>query len=184
MISHYYAEGPFRGLTGLDLALTPKDFETLHTIAVDDLGWERGRQEGGEYFTLSLMDQVWLHTLREVRTRLLGAIAKHAGVKPVKLQDKNDFWLIYYPEGSVGVPTHKDPAPFGAKHVRANVAVTSPETGGKLVLPNATNSDRWLEIPPSPGQGIIFSPSEAEHAVSPVGKGGRLIVSVGAIIST
>lgn len=173
---------PWHKLTALELALSPIEMETVREQAAEADSWRPGRQGSG-YYTLDLKEWSWhVAPLRSVQTRLLNAIAKHADAPGVKLQGSNDFHLIYYPEGS-GVSMHKDPAPFGARHFRANVAVTSPEFGGELVLPNGCYPSLPMNVKLLPGQGIIFEPSAVEHGVTLAGAGGRLVVSVGAVIS-
>jgi hypothetical protein len=182
MISRYFSEGPWKGLTSLDLALTPDEIEILKYVAATATDWEKGRQGSG-YFKLDLKElSVDFYNLSTVRTRLLNAIQKHTHATGPEIQKANDFWLIYYPEG-VGVCPHKDPAPAKAKHVRANVAVTKPLTGGVFRVPNGYFKECDLPIDLLPGQGVVFSPSEVQHSVTDAGIGGRLVVSVGAIIS-
>lgn len=185
MITRTFDEGPWKGLTTLDLALTPKEIDLLREIAVEMDGndWEDGRQGTG-YFKLNLMD-IYAggdSLLGAVRSRLLNAIKRRLGLPDgLKLQRRNDFWLLYYPEGS-SVPWHVDPAPPGAKHWRANVCVTAPKEGGAFVVRNGYFVEANLPVNLAESEGILFCASDREHAVGHVLKGYRLVVSVGAII--
>lgn len=162
----------------IDMALSPRECEYLRVLATDlTEEWEPGRRGSG-YFKLdideytSLGDPPWLlGTIRRLRQEVV------RGYHPMQVYaDKQDAWLIYYPEDAC-VFAHTDPAPEGLRHLRLNVSITAPATGGALVVHHG-----YYRVNLQPGNGVLFCPSEAEHAVTTVGPGGRLVLSVGALV--
>lgn len=189
MISQHYTEGPWKGLTSLDLVLTPEESQNLQAVAATDDDWEKGRQEGG-YFKLFLggIDkdggqsyEPYVNGFRDLRKRLSRAVAKFAGVPYAQVQTRHDFWLLFFPQDSFVAP-HQDPVPKGHRHIRVNVAVTAAESGGRIVVPNGFYTDSILPVQLRPGQGLIFEPSAVKHSLERVYKGSQLFVSLGADI--
>lgn len=186
MIAQHYTEGPAKGLTYLDLALTQDERNDLEAIAVDDTDWKLGRQEGGYYkLTLGLGytqgHGPYLNCCTDLRKRLSLAIAEFVDAPYKEVYDHHDFYLLYFPQDSFVRP-HTDEAPSGMRHIRANVAVTIAEDGGELVVPNGFYKSSWLQIKFSPGNGIIFEPSAVEHSLKRVNKGSQLWVSLGTLV--
>ena len=70
---------------------------------------------------------------------------------------------------------HKDPAPKGYVHIRANVMIKKPNKGGDIIVDNETikveENDLWLILA-----------SLENHGSTPIQKGERLIYSFGAVI--
>ena len=70
---------------------------------------------------------------------------------------------------------HKDPAPKGYVHIRANVMIKKPNKGGDIIIDNETikveENDLWLVLA-----------SLENHGSTPIQSGERLIYSFGAII--
>jgi len=70
---------------------------------------------------------------------------------------------------------HKDPAPKGYVHIRANVMIKKPNEGGDIIVDNETievkENDLWLVLA-----------SLENHGSTPIQSGERLIYSFGAII--
>lgn len=70
---------------------------------------------------------------------------------------------------------HKDPAPKGYVHIRANVMIKKPNEGGDIIIDNETievkENDLWLVLA-----------SLENHGSTPIQNGERLIYSFGAII--
>lgn len=78
-----------------------------------------------------------------------------------------DAYLLRYPEGSF-IPPHRDVVE-GFRHYRFNVLLRQPSWGGLF----------YTEAPIYITKRIKFFRSDFEHAVSKVGKGGRLMLSIG-----
>lgn len=86
-----------------------------------------------------------------------------------------DFWdnyFLYYPSGSY-IPNHLDEASlFGKQHVRFNVLIKSPESGGVLIV---DGNPIHLDV----GDAIFFYPDTQPHEVT-VCNGDRLVFTIGA----
>lgn len=186
MITTVYTEGPAKGLTYLDLALTPDESKSVQTIAAEDTDWKPGRQKDSIYYKLSISSDPesecsYPGAFPDLRKRLSLAVAKFAGVPYKNVYINHDFYLLYFPQEGF-VRAHTDEAPKGMRHIRANVAVTIAEDGGELVVPNGFYKQSWLHIKFSPGSGVIFEPSAAEHGLNRVNKGSQLWVSLGTLV--
>jgi hypothetical protein len=185
MITTHYTEGPAKGLTYLDLALTPRERDDLQTIAAEDTDWREGRREGG-YFKLPISggpDRVgsYPNAFPDLRKRLSLAVAKFAHTSYKDVYGGHDFYLLYFPHDSF-VPNHVDEAPKGMRHIRVNVAVTACEDGGELIVPNGFYAQARLKIKLAPGHGVIFEPSAVEHGLNRVYTGSQLWVSLGTLV--
>jgi len=70
---------------------------------------------------------------------------------------------------------HKDPAPEGYVHVRANVMLKKPKTGGDIIIDNqqlpVKENDLWLILA-----------SLEDHGSTPISKGERLLYSFGCLV--
>lgn len=160
------------------LFMSPDEISILRDIAAQSTDWQPGRQGSG-YFKLDISelaldpDEEWI---QELIQRATLEICKFAGLTDAELILDSDVYLLYYPDGS-SVPAHKDPVPAGSRHIRLNAVVTRPEHGGRLKLVDA---DTYYD--PEPGDGLVFSPSDLEHAVERI-IGSRLVFSVGARVN-
>lgn len=75
----------------------------------------------------------------------------------------------------VYVPTHKDEAPKGFQHVRCNVAIKLPQSGGRPVL-----GGEHLDI--NEGDVWVCFASIEEHSSTPTQGGERIIFSIGGLV--
>ena len=175
----------------VEMALTPKELAKTQELAAWIDRWEPGRQGGDLYFKYNLKQECrfaeeadWLREVVDHMAEFLVDVRKPF----LKPNDMNfwltfDAYLIYYPEGG-GVYWHRDPvAEEGKKHRRMNIVITEPRAGGELSLRftgAGQDYSRCLRL--RPNQGVIFEPSEVLHMVSPCVEGGRLVLSVGALV--
>lgn len=186
----YPKDNPWHHLTVFDLVATGEELKKLYDYAVesDPDDWRPGRQGSG-YFKQDLKnlvtvtmpgeDRKWI---RKLHDSMISEIHYSAtGSYTYAHSDwgrLSDCWLIYYPEGSY-IPWHTDPVPKGTTMYRMNLVVTSPRKGGDLSVPNGWQKSEPLTVNFEPGQAVLFKPSEIKHSITPVGTGGRLVLSVG-----
>lgn len=79
-----------------------------------------------------------------------------------------DLYLLRYPTGS-SVPPHVD-AVDGRRHFRLNVVLREAEVGGEFSCRSAILQTRPIKL---------FRPDVAEHSVSEIRQGSRLVLSLG-----
>jgi predicted 2-oxoglutarate/Fe(II)-dependent dioxygenase YbiX len=181
MVLQNFTDGPWKGLMQIHLGLTPKEIDVIQAFATNTWTWVDGRQKSG-YYKLDLKvsplsrEPLEFHVPRE---RLFVALRQYIGDDADISAKTTDYWLLYYPEGG-NVPWHNDPAPKGKRHVRANLAVTTPADGGEFVVENGFYEGAMLKVALSPGAGIVFEATRS-HSVNRVGLGGRLMLSVGTV---
>lgn len=141
--------------------LVPSECDALESMS-HDVQWEQGRQGTG-YLKHGLIHepaaQLWIQR------------ALHVLGDP----EEFDAWLLYYPTGSE-IPAHTDPAREGMCHVRLNAIVTGC-IGGDLYLGNK-------KLALSQTDAYIFRPDITLHSVTPIQAGSRIVLSVGASVST
>ena len=83
-----------------------------------------------------------------------------------------DAYLLRFPEGTA-VPFHTDPAPAGQRRFRMNVFLRQAKRGGEFVTRSEVGRIvSWPRLE-------LFRPDLAEHAVTRVEEGSRLVLSVG-----
>ncbi len=172
----------------LHLFLAPVEIESLEDFAasVPPEEWEKGRQ-GSEYYKASIKEMAEqglvdddLQWLYEIADRAQDELRHFTGVN--ELDDQWDMYLLFYPHGSQ-IPPHKDPAPEGMKHVRLNAVITPPLEGGAFTFSRRSGcrETNFHYRMGTPGEAIIFSPSDFEHQVQPL-DGTRLVLSVGCLV--
>lgn len=85
-----------------------------------------------------------------------------------------DVWLLRYPEGAY-IDWHRDPV-NGRRHYRANLVLRQARWGGwfacRRYVGNVWSCGRreWF---------VVFRPDLVEHAVTPIMRGSRWVLSVG-----
>ncbi len=94
------------------------------------------------------------------------------GYKKIKLLESErlnfDCYLLYYPEGSE-IPQHFDKVESG-RHYRMNIVLKKADVGGDFVCQDVIFSKYRTNI---------FRPDIAEHSVTKIEKGYRLVLSIG-----
>ena len=97
------------------------------------------------------------------------------GIIPEKEEPLLGNLIMNHFEEKAFTHTHKDPAPENYIHVRANLMLKKPETGGDIIIDNekfsVKENDLWLILA-----------SLENHGSTPIGKGERLIYSFGCLI--
>ena len=95
---------------------------------------------------------------------------------PDQVEDRLGIMLLKHDQDGTYTQIHKDPAPVGYVHARANVMLKQSEHGGNAIIDNQElelqQNDLWL----------IF-PSLEDHGSTPIKGGERLIYSFGALIN-
>jgi hypothetical protein len=84
-----------------------------------------------------------------------------------------DCWLLSMDEGDY-VPWHKDEVD-GASHHRLNIVLRKAKKGGAFLI---RRLGRRLPVPVT-DRVILFRPDKAEHRVTRVRSGSRLVLSIG-----
>lgn len=79
-----------------------------------------------------------------------------------------DMYLLRFPEGS-DVPAHTDPVREG-QHYRLNIILRRARKGGEFICADAIYNSERIKY---------FRPDQAEHAVSRIVRGTRLVLSFG-----
>lgn len=130
----------------------------LLRAAADLVVWESGRQRTG-YEKASIQ-------LDAFQAKCLVALG-------VPSNTGHDSYLLRYQTGAF-IPAHKDDAPFGFEHHRINVLLQAGE-GGELRIGGELISLDELDA-------VVFRPDLLLHEVSAVGKGCRLLASVGVLV--
>lgn len=190
MIRYVYPQGnPWSHLVTYDLFASKSDIAKVEELATDlePDEWKPGRQGSG-YFKYELSDllpredsssyrldfllRLQCRMLREIQWNATGRYEETTGNRA------SDYWLIYYPEGS-HIPWHRDPVPEGKVMYRMNLVISRAEKGGKLGVPNGWVKDERLYVNFDPGQAVLFRPSEVDHTVTLMERGGRLVLSAG-----
>jgi hypothetical protein len=101
---------------------------------------------------------------------------KEFNLYPDMVEDRLGVMLLKHDQDGAYTQLHKDPAPIGYIHVRANVMLKKPPKGGDAVIDGQVfeleENDLWL----------IF-PNIEEHGSTPIEGGERLIYSFGALIN-
>lgn len=96
------------------------------------------------------------------------------GYKKLKLFESKklhcDVYLLYYPVGS-SIPKHVDPVD-SKEHYRVNVVLNNAKRGGALVIYQGNLMVKNQRF-------VYFRPDVAEHEVTMVLRGYRLILSIG-----
>jgi hypothetical protein len=93
---------------------------------------------------------------------------------------KADAYILKYPEGSA-IDFHKDSAPVGYKHYRLNIVLKRAKVGGEFIIKQVC-PDYGYWINPQYGRIHLFRPDITEHAVSPIAKGTRYVLSIGWLV--
>ena len=95
---------------------------------------------------------------------------------PEQVEDRLGVMLLKHDEEGAYTQIHKDPAPVGYVHVRANVMLKKPPIGGDAIINGKVfvleENDLWL----------IF-PNIEDHGSTAIEGGERLIYSFGALIN-
>jgi hypothetical protein len=94
---------------------------------------------------------------------------------PTKKEPELGDLLMNHYQDDACTHIHKDPAPKGYVHIRANVMIKKPNKGGDIIIDGETievkENDLWLVLA-----------SLENHGSTPIQSGERLIYSFGAII--
>lgn len=95
---------------------------------------------------------------------------------PDQVEDRLGVMLLKHDQDGAYTQIHRDPAPIGYIHARANVMLKKPPQGGDAIINGQTfeleENDLWL----------IF-PNMEDHGSTPISGGERLIYSFGALIN-
>jgi len=109
-------------------------------------------------------------------TKFFKEAFKEFDLFPDQVEDRLGVMLLKHDQDGAYTQIHRDPAPIGYIHARANVMLKKPPQGGDAIINGQTfeleENDLWL----------IF-PNMEDHGSTPISGGERLIYSFGALIN-